>query len=198
MERGRDMQDRKLYLRAFEPDDYQKINAWRRDEEVYRLAGGNKYFVSSERDRQWVLDKIKNNQSEIYLAMCLVENDLMIGYISLADIDYRNSRAEWSGIVIGDEQYRGQGYATYAIYLLLEYAFDELGLHRVSGSWLAENTTSLFVGKMMGFRQEGVLRDYVYKTGKRHDMIIMSMLRDEFEQLRTRYAKQTAQPTANT
>jgi RimJ/RimL family protein N-acetyltransferase len=51
---------------------------------------------------------------------------------------------------------------------------------------------------MMGFRQEGVLRDYVYKTGKRHDMIIMSMLRDEFEQLRTRYAKQTAQPTANT
>jgi hypothetical protein len=51
VERGRDMQDRKLYLRAFEPDDYQKINAWRRDEEVYRLAGGNKYFVSSERDR---------------------------------------------------------------------------------------------------------------------------------------------------
>lgn len=189
------MPDHKLYLRAFEPDDFQKINTWRRDEEVYRLAGGNQYFVSSERDRQWVLDKIKNNQSEIYLAMCLVENDLMIGYISLTGIDYRNSRAEWSGIVIGEKQYRGQGYATHAIYLLLEYAFDELGLHRISGYWLAENTTSLFVGKMMGFRQEGVLRDYVYKTGKRHDIIIMSMLKDEFEQLRTRYVKQTTTST---
>lgn len=181
------MQDAKIYLRAFEPDDYRKINLWRRDEEVYRLTGGNRYFVSSERDRQWVLEKILDNQTEIYLAMCLVENDAMIGYVSLHDIDYRNGRAEWSGIVIGEKEYRGQGFATQAIYLLLEYAFDELGLHRVSGSWLAENTTSLFVGKMMGFRHEGILRDYVYKCGKRHDMVIMSMLRPEFDQLRARY-----------
>src|SRR5207248_4442561 len=47
-----EMQDAKIYFRAFEPDDYRKINAWRRDEELYRLTGGNRYFVSSERDRQ--------------------------------------------------------------------------------------------------------------------------------------------------
>jgi diamine N-acetyltransferase len=187
-----EMQHAKIYLRAFEPDDYRNINAWRRDDEVYRLAGGNRYFVSSERDRQWVLEKILDNKAEIYLAICLVEKDCMIGYISLADIDYRNGRAEWSGIVIGEEKYRGQGYATQAIYLLLEYAFDELGLHRVSGSWLAENTLSMFVGRMMGFRQEGVLRDYAYKSGKRHDMVIMSMLKPEFEQLRARYAKRSS------
>ena len=187
-----EMQHAKIYLRAFEPDDCRNINAWRRDEEVYRLTGGNRYFVSSERDRQWVLEKILDNKAEIYLAICLAENDCMIGYISLADIDYRNGRAEWSGIVIGEKEYRGQGYATQAIYLLLEYAFDELGLHRVSGSWLAENTLSMFVGRMMGFRQEGVLRDYVYKSGKRHDMVIMSMLKPEFEQLRARYAKRSS------
>jgi [ribosomal protein S5]-alanine N-acetyltransferase len=187
-----EMQDAKIYLRAFEPDDYRKINGWRRDEEIYRLTGGNRHFVSSERDRQWVLEKILSNKAEIYLAICLVENDSMIGYISLSDIDYRNSRAEWSGIVIGEEEYRGHGYASQAIYLLLEYAFDELGIHRVSGSWLAENAVSMFVGRMMGFRQEGVLRDYVYKCGKRHDMVIMSMLKPEFEQLRTRYAKKSA------
>ena len=182
------MQASKVYLRAFEPDDYKQINAWRKDEEVYRLTGGNRFFVSSERDRQWVLDKILHNQTEMYLAICLTANHSMIGYCSLADINYHNSRAEWSGVVIGEKDYRGQGYATQAIYLLLEYAFDELGLHRVSGSWLAENTVSIFVGKMMGFRQEGVLRDYVFKEGKRHDMIVMSMLRPEFDQLKKRYA----------
>jgi RimJ/RimL family protein N-acetyltransferase len=180
----------KVYLRAFELDDYKKINAWRRDEEVYRLTGANKYFVSSERDRKWVEEKIFNNQREIYLAICLTGTDQMIGYISLSDIDHRNRRAEWSGIVIGEKDYRGHGYASQAIYLLLDYAFSELGLERVSGSWLDDNKVSLFVGKMLGFQQEGILRRYVFKTGRHHDMIIMSILREEFEALKVRFLAQ--------
>ena len=182
----------KVYLRAFEPDDYKKINAWRHDEEVYRLTGGNKHFVSSERDRKWVEEKIFNTQTEIYLAICLAETEEMIGYISLSGIDYRNRKAEWSGIVIGYKEYRGQGYASQAIYLLLDYAFTELGLERVSGSWLEDNKVSLFVGKMLGFQQEGVLRRYVYKSGKYHNMIIMSILREEFELLKSRFLEPEA------
>lgn len=180
----------KIYLRAFEPEDYKKINTWRRDEEVYRLTGGNKYFVSSERDRKWVEEKIFNNQTEVYLAICLTETEEMIGYISLSGIDYRNRRAEWSGIVIGYQEYRGHGYASQAIYLLLDYAFTELGLERVSGSWLDDNKVSLFVGKMLGFQQEGVLRRYIFKSGRHHDMIIMSILREEFELLKSRFLEQ--------
>ena len=181
------MNNVKVYLRAFEPKDYIKINEWRHDEDLYLLTTGNRYFVSSERDRQWVLDKSLNNQTDIHLAICLVKDHLFIGYVSLSDIDYRNRRAEWSGIVIGEKEYRGRGYATEAVYLLLEYAFHELGMHRVSGSWLAENMVSLFLGKMMGFQHEGVLRDHLYKNGKHHDVIVMSMLRPEFESLKRRY-----------
>ena len=181
------MKGDKVYLRAFEPDDYKTIHAWRRDEEVYQLTIGNRFFVSSEKDRRWVLDRIMSNDVELYLAICLVADDGLIGYLSLADIDHRNGRAEWSGIVIGEKKHRGHGYATEAVYLLLQFAFEELGLHRVSGSWLAENKVSLFLGKATGFRQEGLLRDYVYKNGKRHDVVIMSMLRPEFEELKKRY-----------
>jgi RimJ/RimL family protein N-acetyltransferase len=181
------MKSAKVYLRAFEPDDYRKINTWRRNEDVYLLTTGNRYFVSAEKDRQWVLDKISNIDTEIYLAICLVSDDLLIGYVSLSNIDYRNRRAEWSGILIGETEHRGHGYATEAAYLLLAYAFEELGMHRVSGSWLAENTVSLFLGKMTGFRHEGTLRDYVYKNGRHHDVVVMSMLRPEFEEFRKRY-----------
>jgi ribosomal-protein-alanine N-acetyltransferase len=181
------MNNAKVYLRAFEPEDYKKIREWRRDDELFMLTTGNRYFISSERDRQWVLDKSLQNQTDIHLAVCLIKDDLFVGYVSLSDIDYRNRRAEWSGIVIGDKEYRGQGCATEAVYLLLEYAFYELGMHRVWGSWLAANAVSLFLGKMMGFRHEGVLRDHLYKNGKHHDIIVMSMLRPEFDQLKTRY-----------
>jgi ribosomal-protein-alanine N-acetyltransferase len=173
-----------IYLRAFELDDYKLINTWRKDDEIYRLAGGNKYFVSSERDRKWVEEKIQASSTELYLAIALKTNHQMIGYASLCDIETRNGRADWSGIVIGPTEHRGHGYASQAIYLLLEYAFDELRLHRVSGSWLDDHKVSQFTAQLMGFMQEGVLRDYVYKGGKYHDVLIMSILREEFEQLR--------------
>lgn len=180
----------KVYLRAFEPDDYKKINPWRQDEEVYSLITGDKRFVSSERDRKWVEEKIFCGDKEIYLAICLKETREMIGYLSLSNIDYRNGRAEWSGIVIGDRLYRGHGYASQAIYLMLEYAFEELGLQRVASRWLDDHKVSLFVGQMMGFRREGVLRSYAYKGGRRHDLILMSILKPEFEALKARYLPQ--------
>lgn len=177
-----------LYLRALEPDDYLLINAWRQNEENYELTTGNRHFVSSERDRQWVMEKALLTDKDIYLAVCRVASNLLIGYLSLTNIDLRNSRAEWSGLVIGPQEYRGHGYATESVYLMLKYAFDELGLYRVSGSWLPSNAASIFVAKMLGFREEGTLRSFVYKNGKRHDVVIMSMLRPEFEQLKHRYA----------
>lgn len=175
--------ERKIHLRAFEPDDYRIINGFRQDETIDRLSVGSKPFVSCERDRRWVLEKIANNLVEDCLAICLSGSKQMIGYISLSNIDYRNSRADWSGLVIGKE-HQHQGYGTQALYLLLEYAFEELGLNRVASSWLAENTVALALAKKLGFRQEGVLRDYVYKGGRRRDIILMSVLRTEFEQLR--------------
>jgi RimJ/RimL family protein N-acetyltransferase len=177
----------KVYLRAFEPEDYKLINAWRNDDEIYKLTDGNKNFVSSERERKWVEQKIQSDSTELYLAIALKANHEMIGYVSLSDIELRNGRAEWSGIVIGPNEYRGHGYASQAIYLLLEYAFDELRLHRVSGSLLDDHKVSQFTARMMGFVPEGVLRDYVYKGGKYHDVLIMSMLREGFEHLREEF-----------
>ena len=178
-----------IYLRAFEHEDYKQIHAWRKDEEMYRLSGSNKRFVSSESDRSWVLEKMGANAAEEHLAICLRENERMIGFISLSGIDFHNSRAEISGYVIGEKQHRGKGYGTQALFLLLTYAFDELGLYRVSSSFLSENTRSLALGKRVGFRQEGMLRQHVYKGGRRHDVILMSLLRPEFEQVRATFSR---------
>ncbi len=41
----------RVYLRAFEPDDYRLINKWRNDPEINKYLGGNTFLVSSEREK---------------------------------------------------------------------------------------------------------------------------------------------------
>jgi len=169
-----------IYLRAFELDDYILINKWRTDPEIQSLTGGNMNFVSSHREKMWVEDKIKNNQQNIYLGICLSDNNELIGYLSINDIDWRNRKAWWGGLVVGEKEHRNFGYATDASRLMLQYIFNELGLNRFSGYWLTSNIPSIKVAEKLGFKKEGLLKESVYKNGKYHDLYLMTILQEEF------------------
>ena len=177
----------RVYLRAFETEDYKVINKWRNDDEVQSLTSGNKYFVSSAMEKQWVEGKIYDNSKEIYLAICLKETDEMIGYTGLRDIDWRNRKVEWMALVIGDRPHRNKGYATEATLLLLDYVFCELGIHKLSGYSLKTNLASIQLFGKLGFIQEGILRDFVFKANSYHDNIIFTILEDEYKELKERY-----------
>jgi len=170
----------RIYLRAFELEDYKKINEWRRYPEIIAKTGGSVFFVSSEKDKKWVEEKIFNDQS-LYLAICLKENDEMIGYLSVVDIDWRNRKAQWGGITIGRKDLWNQGYAKEAARLMLEYVFREMGLHRFYGHWLESHGVSIKMGERLGFNREGILKDSVFKNGRFHNLVVMSLLKDEFE-----------------
>lgn len=172
----------KVYLRAFELEDYKIINKWRKNEEITKLVGGNKYFISSERDRKWVEEKIFNDKINIYLAICFKETDEMIGYLSVVNIDWRNRNAEWGGIIIGDKEFRKKGLAKESAYLMLDYIFNELGLHRFYGYWLTSHKKSIQMGLKLGFKQEGILRECLYKNNKFNNLNILSILKKEFEE----------------
>jgi ribosomal-protein-alanine N-acetyltransferase len=178
-----------VYLRAFEIEDSILINKWRNDAEIQFLLGGNKYFVSLEREKKWVEEKIFNNNQEIYWAICLDNNTEMIGYISLNKIDLLNRNAFWGGIVIGDKKNRQLQKSIQAVYLMLEHGFSQLGLHKIYGQWLECNEVSLLLGDFFKFQIEGILRDHIYKNNKFNNMIIKSLLKSEFEENRTKYLR---------
>lgn len=73
----------RVYLRVFEFDDYLTTHAWRKDDELWYLHGGRKYFVSSEYEKKWINNAIFNNQNNIRLATCLKDTDELIGIIHL-------------------------------------------------------------------------------------------------------------------
>ena len=84
------------------------------------------------------------------------------------------------GYWIGSPSHRGQGFIDEAIRLALRYAFDELGLERICFRVLESNLASQRVGEKLGCKQEGILRRAIFKEGRFRDIIVYSVLRDEF------------------
>ena len=171
-----------IYLRAFEPDDYKKLNELRNDDDIFEFTCGNKYFISSEWDRKWVEDKIFNNDKYIYLAICLRKNNELIGYTSINQIDHRNRKAQWGGIVI-DKNFKSKGYATEVGQIILDFVFNELGLFRFYSSIIESNAASLRFTEKLGFTNEGIFRSSVYKKGNFHNEVLIAFLKDDYNKL---------------
>jgi RimJ/RimL family protein N-acetyltransferase len=170
----------KVYLRAFELNDSVLFHKFRNDDEIFELITGNKYFVSFEREKKWVEEKIFNDQRNIYLSICLKDNDRLIGYASINEIDYRNRSAQWGSIII-DKSEQGKGLSIAVGQLLLKLVFEELGLNRFY-SYINENHIgSLKMVEKLGFKQEGLFRENIFKLNRFHNCIAISILKSEYE-----------------
>jgi 8-oxo-dGTP pyrophosphatase MutT (NUDIX family) len=75
-----------------------------------------------------------------------------------------------------DPAYRGMGYATRAVRLLVEYAFGELGVGRVQARVATGNTAAVRVARRAGLRNEGVVRVPV-EAGDAY--LLLGRLRDD-------------------
>ena len=62
---------------------------------------------------------------------------------------------------------------------MVDYAFQTMGMHKVTAEVLSENAPSIAMFKKCGFSVDGCLRDDVYKNGRYYDVLAMSILKDE-------------------
>lgn len=171
--------DKRIYLRALEPDDYKTSVRWRNDDSVTSLLGGGKYFVSNEIEKQWVQNTISQNK-DIKLAICTVEENLYIGNVYLTNIDYISRKAH-SHILIGNHDFWNDGYGTEAMRLLLDYAFNHKNLRRIEALVLEDNIASQKMHEKLGYKREGLLRESVYKDGRYKNQICYALLKSEYQ-----------------
>ena len=171
-------------LRAMEPSDAILINQWRNDKELQSFTGGTSFDVSLEAEKIWVASKSVFSDTEKYWSVYHRSSNKMIGYISLNNIDYIHRKADWGGIVIGERGPDKNGAPFDAAFQMLDFAFSQLNLHRVTGYWRSDHTASILLGKLIGFKKEGQIRENVYKNGEYHDQIIMGLLKKEFNSLK--------------
>lgn len=108
-----------------------------------------------------------------------------IGHIELDGFDLENQSAFICRVLVGDSNYRGQGIGREIVRQVVDTAFTHLDLHRLAVSVLEFNTAAIRCYEQCGFQHEGCYREIVKYDGKFHSLICMSLLRHEWQQMRS-------------
>lgn len=103
----------------------------------------------------------------------------IIGTCTLAALDPTNRRAEL-GFALGRTHW-GKGYARTAVTAVLNFAFEQLDLHRVGADTDPRNDASIRLLEKLGFRREGLLREHYQVTGEIQDALLFGLLRKEWQ-----------------
>src|SRR5256885_3889053 len=105
-----------------------------------------------------------------------------IGNTNLFNASPENRSAEL-GIMIGEKEYRSRGLGTDALTTLARFGFDEMNLNRIQLTVYSFNERAQAAYRKAGFVEEGRLRQAMYREGVYHDILVMGLLRHEFDAL---------------
>ncbi len=169
-------------LAADEPEVIGKAFArWERDTEYQRLLHTDPAALWSEKKfKEWLeKDLSKETQEEFFFDIHTLEGDRLVGFIGLMDIEWNHGNA-WVAIGIGDRAEWGKGYGSEAMRLIVQYAFNELNLQRVSLAVFEYNQRAQRSYEKVGFKLEGRQRQVIHRAGQRYDVLIMGILRSDW------------------
>ena len=145
--------------------------------------------LDSQPARMWIAGELKGELEQELAAEAhnvtffirTLAEDRPIGFVGLDGIAWTHGEA-CLGINISEQADRGKGYGTDTLHVLLRYAFAELNLYRVSLEVFADNARAIRSYEKAGFVVEGRLRQPVSRDGRRWDMLLLGLLRLEWEQ----------------
>jgi len=164
----------RLRLRAPERDDIPQFLKWINDPDITEDLMLYQP-ISAEEEANWYENMLKRPAAEHVMVIEIkapvegkseTETWFPIGNIQFLDIDWRNRKTE-IGIMIGEKEYWDQGYGSEAMQLMLKHGF--------------KNVRGIRAYEKTGFTVESRFREAHYQHGRYYDIIIMSILRSEWE-----------------
>jgi RimJ/RimL family protein N-acetyltransferase len=173
---------KKLRLVAMNPEtDAQLMNHWRRDTQYARLLDSDPVRLFNKAENKEWLEKMQKKEcfDGIEFMIYALPEDKPIGFIGLDGINWHHGNS-WVGIGIGERDYWSKGFGTEAMQMVARYAFEELGLHRITLNVFAYNTRAIRSYEKVGFKIEGKIVEAVHRDGQRWDVVFMGLLRDDF------------------
>ncbi|GHC96078.1 aminoglycoside N(6')-acetyltransferase [Nocardiopsis terrae] len=153
------------------------------DPQVRRLTGTHREFTAEQLLRVFAAWEQRHDRADWVVRE--QRGGAAVGDCALIDLDPDNAEAHYR-VALSSMEHTGRGYGTEATDLVLEYAFETAGLHRVALEVFAFNTNAERSYARSGFVREGVWRQHLRWDGEWHDAVLMSILADEYAELRRR------------
>jgi RimJ/RimL family protein N-acetyltransferase len=182
-----------VLLRGISRADLPRLWAFNNDLAVEVAGGGDPPYPQSLARLQAEFDQDAAKGGRDSTSFAIEADGQCIGSCGLHNVDVIARTAEL-GIGIGDRQYWGRGFGRECVRLLLEYAFRYLNHRKV---WLrvhAKNERAIRAYRACGFVEEGRLRAHVWSDGAYDDLVLMGVLREQWQAARP--ASPPAEPGA--
>jgi ribosomal-protein-alanine N-acetyltransferase len=174
-----DIDAQRVRLRTIAESDLEQLYAIFSDPKVMRYWS-TPPLESIEEARTLLKEIQAGNQERTMLkwGVALKSTDIMIGTVTLFNLDQAQGRAE-----IGYAQaraYWGQGYIHEALQSLLTYTFEEMKLRRIEADVDPRNAASIKTLERLGFQKEGFLRERWHVGGEIQDALFYGLLEREW------------------
>ena len=150
---------------------------WMNDKDVsrYLQSGGN-----------YSIEKLSVYLNEVELkpkyfwAITVKTNGVHIGNIKIDPIHFKNKYGEY-GVMLGDKNFWGKGFAREASKEVLRFCFQDLGLRKINLGVISINEDAISLYKDLGFKIEGHFKKHIEFEGKFIDTYRMSIFNLNFK-----------------
>ena len=175
------LQDEHVLLRPLELLDVEHLSVFAANEpDLWKFSAIKVSGVDDLRSYIDMTISARKENREYPFIVFDKRNGKYVGSTRFYDIQLVNKTLQLGYTWYGKE-FQGTGLNKHCKFLLLQFAFEELGMERVE--FRADNTNirSIAAMKSIGCVEEGVLRNHVpLPDGRRRDSIILSMLKEEW------------------
>ncbi len=151
---------------------------WLNDPEVTKFNSHGAVLYTREKAIEYVSMVSASDEYRVFTIRAR-DSGAHIGNISLQKINRASRSAEFA-ILVGDKAYWGKGVAKEASRLIVRYGFEQLGLHRIYCGTSAANEPMQRLALALGFKEEGVRKEAMYKNGAFVDVIEYGLLQTDF------------------
>jgi RimJ/RimL family protein N-acetyltransferase len=172
------LEGRLVVLHRHRPEDLSTISSWYRDPDLARLTRYSLRPMSDVEIERFFATRLLPASALAY-GIHERHSGRLVGLTTFSALDPDNGSVLFH-ITIGERDVWGRGLGTESTELMLELAFERLGLHRVGLSVFAFNLRAIRAYQKAGFREEGRLREAIVRDGRRWDEVVMGVLRDDW------------------
>ncbi|MGC7870273.1 GNAT family N-acetyltransferase [Desulfosporosinus sp. SYSU MS00001] len=165
-------------LRAIERQDLAQLQEWRNRPE-YRRYFREYREIGMDAQNIWYEKKVLQDPNIRMFSIVELATDRLLGACGLCYIDWVNRTADFSIYIGADNLYIDSMFAPDSGKVLLDYGFDELGLHRIWAEIYDFDESKKVLFKTLGFKLDGRHRETHWAEGKWNDSLFYGYLSTE-------------------